>query len=55
MFPCNAGESAHILKGVFYSSPAKGRDGRAVFTGKISGKFYLILLTDSIFCLIPAL
>lgn len=26
-----AGESRYILKGVFYSSPAKGRNGRAVF------------------------
>jgi hypothetical protein len=25
------GESRYILKGVFYSSPAKGRNGRAVF------------------------
>ena len=31
IFPCIAGESRYILKGVFYSSPAKGRNGRAVF------------------------
>ena len=31
IFPYIAGESRYILKGVFYSSPAKGRNGRAVF------------------------